>query len=98
MEAPPTEHRIHAGGVILAAEESGEGLPIVLLHGLTATRRYVVMGARSLQRTGHRVIAYDARRRGLLGAVVRAVPLAQPDPGIGRLASRGRSGACQDRH
>ena len=34
------------------------------LHGLTATRRYVVMGSRSLERSGHRVIAYDARGHG----------------------------------
>ena len=36
----------------------------MLLHGLTATRRYVVMGSRSLERSGHRVIAYDARGHG----------------------------------
>jgi pimeloyl-ACP methyl ester carboxylesterase len=36
----------------------------VLLHGVTATRRYVVMGSRSLERSGHRVIAYDARGHG----------------------------------
>jgi pimeloyl-ACP methyl ester carboxylesterase len=36
----------------------------VLLHGLTATRRYVVMGSRTLQRSGHLVIAYDARGHG----------------------------------
>ena len=36
----------------------------MLLHGLTATRRYVVMGSRALERTGHRVIAYDARGHG----------------------------------
>jgi len=36
----------------------------VLLHGLTATRRYVVMGSRALERAGHRVIAYDARGHG----------------------------------
>jgi pimeloyl-ACP methyl ester carboxylesterase len=36
----------------------------VLLHGLTATRRYVVMGSRTLERAGHRVIAYDARGHG----------------------------------
>jgi pimeloyl-ACP methyl ester carboxylesterase len=36
----------------------------VLLHGLTATRRYVVMGSRSLERSGHRVVAYDARGHG----------------------------------
>jgi pimeloyl-ACP methyl ester carboxylesterase len=51
-------------GVLLSGEQSGEGTPIVLLHGLTATRRYVVMGSRSLQRGGNRVIAYDARGHG----------------------------------
>ena len=51
-------------GVTLDAEASGEGAPIVLLHGLTATRRYVVMGSSALQRSGHRVVAYDARGHG----------------------------------
>lgn len=55
---------IDAHGVLLAGEQAGEGTPIVLLHGLTATRRYVVMGSRALQRSGHRVIAYDARGHG----------------------------------
>jgi pimeloyl-ACP methyl ester carboxylesterase len=44
--------------------DAGEGTPVVLLHGLTATRRYVVMGSRALERSGHRVIAYDARGHG----------------------------------
>jgi len=48
----------------LAVEEAGEGAPVVLLHGLTATRRYVVMGSRALERSGHRVLAYDARGHG----------------------------------
>ena len=51
-------------GVTLAGEEAGEGIPVVLLHGLTATRRYVVMGSRALERSGHRVVAYDARGHG----------------------------------
>jgi pimeloyl-ACP methyl ester carboxylesterase len=51
-------------GARLAAEEAGEGTPVVLLHGLTATRRYVVMGSKHLERSGHRVIAYDARGHG----------------------------------
>jgi pimeloyl-ACP methyl ester carboxylesterase len=55
---------IEAGGVTLAGEEDGEGVPVVLLHGLTATRRYVVMGSRWLERNGHRVITYDARGHG----------------------------------
>jgi pimeloyl-ACP methyl ester carboxylesterase len=53
-----------SGGVRLAAEQAGEGIPIVLLHGLTATRRYLVMGSRALERSGHRVVAYDARGHG----------------------------------
>lgn len=51
-------------GVSLDVSDDGEGTPVVLLHGLTATRRYVVMGSRSLERSGHRVVAYDARGHG----------------------------------
>ncbi|HTA06397.1 MAG TPA: alpha/beta hydrolase [Solirubrobacteraceae bacterium] len=59
-------------GVALSASQAGEGIPVVLLHGLTATRRYVVMGSRSLERSGHHVIAYDARGHG------RSSPAADP--------------------
>ncbi len=59
-----TERTIERDGVRLAVEDVGEGSPVVLLHGLTATRRYVVMGSRSLERGGHRVIGYDARGHG----------------------------------
>ena len=48
----------------LHIEEWGEGVPVILLHGLTATNRYVVMGSRALQRAGCRVLAYDARGHG----------------------------------
>ena len=58
------DFRVQSAGVTLAGEEAGEGVPVVLLHGLTATRRYVVMGSRSLERSGHRVVAYDARGHG----------------------------------
>jgi pimeloyl-ACP methyl ester carboxylesterase len=57
----------------LYVEETGEGIPVVLLHGLTATHRYVVMGSRALERSGHRVIAYDARGHG------RSEPAPSPD-------------------
>lgn len=60
-------------GVTLAGEQAGAGRPIVLLHGLTATRRYVVMGSRLLERSGLHVIAYDARGHG------SSTPA--PDPG-----------------
>jgi pimeloyl-ACP methyl ester carboxylesterase len=59
-----SELTIDAGGVALSGDEDGDGVPVVLLHGLTATRRYVVMGSRNLERSGHRVIAYDARGHG----------------------------------
>ncbi len=58
---------VRSGSVALAGEEAGDGVPVVLLHGLTATRRYVVMGSRALERSGHRVVAYDARGHGRSG-------------------------------
>ncbi len=63
-----SEIAIARGGVLLAGEQDGGGqqgaATIVLLHGLTATRRYVVMGSRALERGGLRVISYDARGHG----------------------------------
>lgn len=55
---------VDRNGVTLSGRQAGEGIPVVLLHGLTATRRYVVMGSRALERSGHRVIGYDARGHG----------------------------------
>ena len=49
---------------MLSGEQAGDGPAVVLLHGLTATRRYVVMGSRLMQRSGMRVVAYDARGHG----------------------------------
>jgi pimeloyl-ACP methyl ester carboxylesterase len=63
-DAAPQALAVDRAGVSLAGEQAGEGTAIVLLHGLTATRHYVVMGSRALQRSGHRVIAYDARGHG----------------------------------
>jgi pimeloyl-ACP methyl ester carboxylesterase len=53
-----------AGSVTLAGESAGDGPPLVLLHGLSATRRNVVQGSRHLPRRGFRLIAYDARGHG----------------------------------
>jgi pimeloyl-ACP methyl ester carboxylesterase len=64
MGAEAQAMTVEADGVSLAGETAGEGIPIVLLHGLSATRRYVVMGSRVLERSGYRVIAYDARGHG----------------------------------
>jgi pimeloyl-ACP methyl ester carboxylesterase len=51
-------------GVTLAGERAGSGVPVLLLHGLTATRRYVLMGSRYLARAGVELVAYDARGHG----------------------------------
>jgi pimeloyl-ACP methyl ester carboxylesterase len=67
------EFTVKRDGVELAAEDTGEGAPVVLLHGLTATRRYVVMGSTALARSGHRVISYDARGHG------QSSPARQPE-------------------
>jgi 3-oxoadipate enol-lactonase len=48
----------------LLGEAIGEGPPIVLLHGLTATRHYVVHHSKLLARRGHRQLSYDARGHG----------------------------------
>lgn len=42
----------------------GEGPPIVLVHGVTATRRYVVHGSKALARAGYAQVSYDARAHG----------------------------------
>jgi pimeloyl-ACP methyl ester carboxylesterase len=60
----------------IRGEAAGTGPPIVLCHGITATRRYVVHGSRALERAGHEVIAYDARGHGESGP-------APPDEGYG---------------
>jgi len=59
-------------GVTLRGEDAGAGPAIVLLHGLSATRRHVVQGSNYLLRNGYRLIGYDARGHGVSGAA--------PDP------------------
>lgn len=51
----------------LRGEAEGEGPVVLLCHGLTATRRYVLHGSRALSRAGYRVITYDARGHGESG-------------------------------
>jgi pimeloyl-ACP methyl ester carboxylesterase len=58
------KRRVEHDGVALAVFEEGDGPAVVLLHGLTATHRYVVMGSKALPRGGFRMIAYDARAHG----------------------------------
>jgi 3-oxoadipate enol-lactonase len=53
-----------AAGATLRGEREGEGRPVVLCHGITATRRQVLHGSRALPRAGHAVVSYDARGHG----------------------------------
>ncbi len=60
----PSPFELDSAGTSLAGEEVGEGPPVVLLHGLTATRRYVLHRSLALVRRGYRQISYDARGHG----------------------------------
>jgi pimeloyl-ACP methyl ester carboxylesterase len=63
MPAEPAAFEIAAGAAI-RGEREGEGAPVVLCHGITATRRQILHGSRALARAGHTVISYDARGHG----------------------------------
>lgn len=60
----PVPFAVERQSSTLAGESLGEGNPILLLHGITATRRYVVHGSKALARGGYRQLLYDARAHG----------------------------------
>lgn len=63
MPADPVQ--FEAGdGLAIRGEHCGEGPAVVLCHGITATRRYVVHGSRVLERASRTVVTYDARGHG----------------------------------
>lgn len=67
---PVSELTITGDGPRLSATRGGpeEGpARVVMLHGLTATRHYTVMGSRHLDRRGLPTVAYDARGHGTSG-------------------------------
>jgi pimeloyl-ACP methyl ester carboxylesterase len=62
---PPRARPFSAGeGLTIRGESAGEGPPVVLCHGITATRRYVLHRSRALERAGQTVVSYDARAHG----------------------------------
>jgi pimeloyl-ACP methyl ester carboxylesterase len=60
----PSPFEVDSSGLALAGEDVGEGSAVVQLHGLTATRRYVLHGSVALARRGYRLISYDVRGHG----------------------------------
>ena len=62
--AEPETFEIQSHGATIAGETLGDGPDVVLMHGLTATRRYAVMGSKALPRAGYRLTTFDARGHG----------------------------------
>lgn len=60
----PEEFEVRADGLALRGESQGTGDDLILCHGLSATRRYVVHGSKLLPRRGYRLHVYDARGHG----------------------------------
>jgi len=80
---PPEAVAFSAGTEpVIRGEAVGEGPPIVLCHGITATRHSVIHGSRRLERAGHAVVGYDARGHG-------ESDLAPPGTGYGYPELRG---------
>jgi 3-oxoadipate enol-lactonase len=59
-------------GTVLDGSIEGEGRPVLLLHGLTSARRYVLMGSKLLVKSGFKTVAYDARGHGTSQPAVSA--------------------------
>jgi pimeloyl-ACP methyl ester carboxylesterase len=60
----PVEFNVEGPVGTLAGESLGDGPSVVLLHGVSATRRYVVHGSKALARAGFHQVTYDARGHG----------------------------------
>lgn len=69
MSPEPVQFEVDRGGRLVRGErldpdDDPTGCDLILAHGLTATRRYVVHGSKLLARDGHRVFSYDACSHG----------------------------------
>jgi pimeloyl-ACP methyl ester carboxylesterase len=60
----PVAFEVAGDGPVLRGDSAGVGPDIILCHGLSATRRYVVHTSRLLPRRGYRLHTYDARGHG----------------------------------
>lgn len=64
LETEPRDFEVQRPGIALRGTSEGVGPDLVLCHGLSATREYVVHGSRHLPRSGYRVSRFDARGHG----------------------------------
>ena len=64
MEPESFTVRSGEGFPAIEGEVAGQGREIVLCHGLSATRKYVVHGSGYLPRRGYRLTTFDARGHG----------------------------------
>ncbi len=62
--ARPEGFAVDGAGPVLRGESRGSGRDLILCHGLSATRRYVVHESKLLPRRGYRLHVYDARGHG----------------------------------
>ncbi len=84
----PTSFVVQRPDVRLEGDYTGSGASILLLHGLTATRRYVLHGSQTLARDGHTLISYDARGHG------ESRPATEPDAYTYDLLADDAIGVC----
>ena len=73
------------GAPVIRGESVGQRPAVVLCHGLSAVRGYVVHGSKVLPRQGYRLITYDARGHG------RSDPAPDLPADCGRIARRAPS-------
>lgn len=97
----PEPFELDLGGPVLAGERLGEGPPVLLAHGITATRRYVVHGSKALARSGYTQLSYDARAHGESGAAPQGsgysyAELATDLAGVIAAQADGRPVVCGD--
>lgn len=104
----PEPFRLTGGsGQTLRGESIGSGRDLVLCHGLSASRRYVVHGSLYLPRHGYRVHTYDARGHGesdpgpdgygydrLVADLDRVVAMVLERSGADRIVLGGHSMGC----
>lgn len=64
MIGPAEQFEVGGEGPAIRGEILGAGPEVVLCHGLSATRSYVLHGSKALPREGYRLITFDARGHG----------------------------------